>query len=148
MYLIMRFQINLMQMWTMISNQLHRENSREKERTDSNLWNMNINGKSRLLERTKRSSRQKNFYPMPTPEGNRFFYVGAICHVNSIVTWLHALANYNRPRRRRRLLKLDVVPSLIDLSIHIDPMKIVPDGLWDETRPLCGRPRIRNEIRN
>lgn len=109
----MRFQINLMQMWTMISNWLHRENSigGEKERTDSDLKYEFPWEEQALFERTKHSSQQKNFYSMPTPEGNRFFYIGAICHVNSIVTWLHALANYNRPRRRRRLSKLDVVPS-------------------------------------
>lgn len=115
--------------------------------------NMNFRGKEVSVARIRgeRNTRpdRKNFHPLSAPEGNRFFYVSAICHVNSIVTWLHALANYNRTRRRRSP-KLDVV--LIDLDqsydTHIDIDPTVPDGLWDEPRPLCGRPRIRNEIRN
>lgn len=89
--------------------------TRERERADFDLREIWISiaeeQRYKLLERPEHSFWQKNFYPIPTPKGNRFFYVGAICHVNSIVTWLHALANYNWARRRRRLSKLDVVSS-------------------------------------
>lgn len=100
---------------TIASRKYYRRRKKERKRPDFDLREIWISVGRAALQASRKtgteSSRQKNFYLMPTPEGNRFFYVGAICHVNSIVTWLHALANYNRARRRRRLSKLDVVPS-------------------------------------
>lgn len=66
---------------TIISKRLHRESSQKARPGKQNMYEF-----SRASERANSHADRKNFHPLPTPEGNRFFYVSAICHVNSIVT--------------------------------------------------------------